>query len=120
MSKTRILVLRANPKDMPDVQLGDEIKAIRSGIGRSKGDDRFEVIEPPEVTPGTLTPYLVGDAQPHVVHFSGHGGLNRFLLLTGLDKLSVPVAADTLAAEFRALADAGRRVRCVVLNACYS
>ena len=119
MSETRILVLRANPTDTEPLEQNREVGAIKEGIDRSGGTARFKVLEETEVAPGRLTDFLVM-ARPHVVHFSGHGGFGRFLFLLGKDGLSAPVAAETVAAEFRALAAAGSRVRCVVLNACYS
>lgn len=58
------------------------------------------------------------DHMPDVVHFSGHGTKAGELLFPGgSDGTSVPIPAPTLARVFKQLRD---RIKCVVLNACYS
>jgi serine/threonine protein kinase len=119
MSQTRILVLMARTKNNPQLQQDKEVETIKEAITRSGGNALCRVIKEAEVTREKLNEILEQD-EPHVVHFTGHGDRDRYLFIAGKDGLSEPLPAETVASELRALADAGRRVRCFVLSACYS
>jgi hypothetical protein len=115
----KILFLEANPKGTATLSHGTELEAIRMEIAKSGGSDHLQVVDAPHVTPDTLQECLLKE-KPHVVHFSGHGALQRYLLLPAEGGLAAPVSGDALATVFRTLMRTSWRVRCVVLNACYS
>ena len=55
--------------------------------------------------------------EPDILHFSGHGIASGELIFQDEQGCSQPVSADAMA---QLLAVLGRRIRCVVLNACFS
>lgn len=130
----KILVLAANPADTDHLALDVEIREIQSGLRKARHGRQFQVLVEPAVQVGSLQTLMM-DHEPTVVHFSGHGTRGEGGVAghgvrevrherpeTGLlahDDADAPVLleAGPLASLFARL---GRRVRCVVLNACYS
>lgn len=66
--------------------------------------------------PADITQFLL-DTNPDIVHFSGHGTAGGHLCFEDESGKVTTVSPDALAAAFRLFSD---RVRCVVLNACFS
>lgn len=116
VSKTRILFLGANPSDSTPLHLDEEVRAIDRAITMAHLGSRCELCQKWAVRVADLQGYLLA-VKPQVLHFSGHGSADRSILLQGDDGASRPVAAERLA---RLLARFNQRLRCVVLNACYT
>jgi CHAT domain-containing protein len=114
--KLRILFLGANPADSTPLRLDEEVRAIDRALVTAALGDRCELSQKWAVRVSELQEHLLR-AKPHVLHFSGHGSPDRSILLAGDDGTSRPVAADRLA---RLLGRFNQRLRCVVLNACYT
>lgn len=113
-----ILFITASPQDLEMLQSGAEFRQIQELIQRSGLADRVQLLLPELATsPGRLAEALLRN-NPDIIHFSGHGDKNEGLLLqhpqTGF---FVAEPNDTLEALFR---ERRGRVRCVVLNACWS
>jgi hypothetical protein len=115
-AKTRILFLGANPADSTPLRLDEEVRAIDRALVTASLGGRCELSQKWAVRVSELQEHLLR-AKPNVVHFSGHGSADRTIALQGEDGLTRPVAADRLA---RLLARFNQRLRCVVLNACYT
>ncbi|HEY3567439.1 MAG TPA: CHAT domain-containing protein [Thermoanaerobaculia bacterium] len=114
--KIRILFLGANPADSSPLRLDEEVRAIDRALVSAALGGRCELAQKWAVRVGEIQEHLLR-TKPQVVHFSGHGHRDRSIVLQGDDGLSRPVAADRLA---RLLARFNQRLRCVVLNACYT
>lgn len=112
----RILFLAAEPSDTARLRLGDEANDIEEELQRSKQRDRYCFISKWSVGPVDLTQALL-DAQPHIVHFSGHGTREGELCLEGDNNAILAVPPQALQEVFALVRD---QVRCVTLNACYS
>ncbi|MDB4913965.1 MAG: hypothetical protein JWM95_1609 [Gemmatimonadetes bacterium] len=104
-----ILILSANPGDQPQLRLDLEVREIQNGLRNSQ--KRFDVRHHPAARPIDLRRALL-DHQPTYVHFCGHGAGVAGIVFEGQ-----LVGAEALAGLFKLFSD---RIRCVVLNACYS
>jgi hypothetical protein len=114
--KTRILFLGANPSDSTPLRLDEEVRAIDRALTAASLGNRCELAQKWAVRVSELQEHLL-KTKPNVVHFSGHGSADRTIALQGDDGTTRPVAAERLA---RLLARFNQRLRCVVLNACYT
>jgi hypothetical protein len=112
----RILFLGANPLDSTRLRLDEEVREIDRVLVSAELGRRFELCQKWAVRTGELQGHLLR-TKPHVVHFSGHGSRENAIFLESEDGRSLPVPAPRLA---RLLAQFNQRLRCVVLNACYS
>jgi CHAT domain-containing protein len=111
----KILFLGASPPGLPTLRIDQEIREIEQEIRLGRERDRIQIetkwaVRRPDISRALL------DAEPDLVHFSGHGGGGEESLIvedeTGKASL-VPVAG--LVALFGVL---GKDVRCVLVNAC--
>ncbi|HEX7316647.1 MAG TPA: CHAT domain-containing protein [Pyrinomonadaceae bacterium] len=114
--KIRVLFLAANPVDTSPLRLGQEAREIDEKIEVGSAREAFELIQHHALRIGDLQQVLLR-RQPHIVHFSGHGGESHEIVLENNQGKSHPVPRETLAALFRILKD---NVRIVVLNACFT
>lgn len=114
---TKILFLTANPSDTAALQLDEELRLIGQRIRRGEYRKLFEIRLAPAFR-ATDLPYELMDNAPDIVHFSGHGSAagELFFVRDG-DRSASPIPAKTLARVFKQFRD---RIRCVVLNACFS
>jgi TPR repeat protein/tRNA A-37 threonylcarbamoyl transferase component Bud32 len=111
-AKVSILFLGSCPKGEPELSLREEFNELAQELDDSRFDLHRRWDEPAARLPDLLTRY-----QPQVLHFSGHGDKSGGLLLEdeeGNAYVPDPVAVAKVFEQYRG------RVRCVVLNACYS
>ena len=111
-----ILILAANPKDTKPLRLDEEVREIKAGLERAKQRDQFVLEHSGAVRPRDIQRAML-DLNPQIIHFSGHGTRDEGLVFedeTGSAKL---VDGEALAKLFQLFAD---KVKCVVLNGCYS
>lgn len=111
-----ILFLAANPSTTTRLRLDEEVRAIDQALRQANYRDQFDLRQHWAVRVGDLQELLLRH-QPHIVHFSGHGSPAGQLLLEDDRGREFAVPPDALSRLFAILRD---RVRCVVLNACYS
>lgn len=111
-----LLVLAANPADLVQLALDEEIHAIDGALRRSGNTPRFDLRYHPALRVRDLQDLLLR-YQPPVVHFCGHGQQSGAIVLQEEDGRSRPVDPGALAGLFALFR---QQVRCVVLNACYS
>ena len=112
----KILILAANPKSTSRLRLDEEVREIDEGLYRSRHRDRFELVQRWAVRPRDIHRAML-EANPHIVHFAGHGAGEEGLIFeddTGQPKF---VTKEAIAGLFKLFAD---QVECVVLNGCYS
>jgi hypothetical protein len=115
-SVIKILFLAANPKDTPPLRLDEEIRAIDNALLQAKFRDRFDIKQHWAVRVFDLQGYLLR-YKPDIVHFSGHGNSSSGIILEDEIGNSHEVSPRALSQLFSVLKD---KMRCVVLNACYS
>lgn len=94
-SKIKILFLAANPIDTGALQLGKEARELEGRIRQGRHRDNFEVLHLLAARPEDLLRGLQ-EIEPHILHFSGHGTLNKEIVLQGDDGSSRPVAPQDL------------------------
>ncbi len=111
-----LLFLSADPTDASRLRLGEELREIQEKLQLAQLRSRFRLEVRMSVRPVDISQALL-DAQPNIVHFSGHGSAAGALCFENQAGETHPVAPDALAALFEQFA---RQVNCVVLNACYS
>ncbi len=111
-----ILFLAANPSTTTRLRLDEEVRAIDQALRQADYRDQFDLEQHWAVRVADLQELLLRH-QPHIVHFSGHGSQAGQLLLEDDQGRAFAVPPDALSRLFAILCD---RVRCVVLNACYS
>lgn len=114
-ARHRILLLAANPLSARQLALDVEANEIWRAIRMSKHRDQFELTARWNTTLDDLLSAML-EVNPAVVHFSGQGSSDG-LYLAGPDGLPQLLSGRVLA---RLIRTAGRGVRLVVLNACYS
>ncbi|MCX7594257.1 MAG: TIR domain-containing protein [Fischerella sp.] len=112
----KILVLAANPKGTSPLRLSEELREIKDGLRRAKAGNLF-LIESSEAVRYRDIHRSMLDVEPEIIHFSGHGAKEEGLVFEDEIGRAKPVDAEALAGLFELFAD---RVKCVVLNACYS
>jgi CHAT domain len=115
-SQRTILLLASNPKGTKPLRLDEEAKKIEQGLERAKNRDQFRLVMKWAVTADELRRALL-DYEPEIVHFSGHGSGVDGLNFEDDQGFAHEIPGDALARLFALFAE---RVKCVVLNACYS
>lgn len=111
-----VLILAASPTDQDRLGLGREVKKIRQALERSRNRENWRIESNEAATVEDLRRALL-DYQPTVVHFSGHGGGDAGLCFEDDQGGTHLTHAAPLAKLFHHFKD---RLKCVVLNACYS
>jgi hypothetical protein len=115
--KIRVLFLAADPfQDRAQLELEEEMRAIRRALQRGSAHDTLEMESNFATRTGDLQLALL-TYRPHIVHFSGHGGRDGVIYLSGAEGKPAAVGKAALARLF-SLLDSG--VRVVVLNACHT
>jgi hypothetical protein len=128
--RIRVLFLAACPSGSPPLRLDQEIKAIQDALRMSKNGERFEVEQSWAAGDRELQDGLLRHA-PDLVHLSAHGSRSGQILLEQDSaprdlgpRPSVPAPSRPedlwLQGLVRVFAAARGRIRCVVLNSCYS
>ncbi|MEM9276606.1 MAG: SUMF1/EgtB/PvdO family nonheme iron enzyme [Cyanobacteria bacterium P01_F01_bin.143] len=111
----KILFLAANPQSTSRLKLDTELREIEEALKMSRQSGEFELIPKWDVRPRDFRRALL-EHEPDIVHFSGHGEGKTGLVVidpSGVEKLAPSEAVAGLFAEFP-------RIKCVLLNACYS
>jgi AAA-like domain len=111
-----VLFLGAEPQDMGQQRLGQELRDLTEGLKRSEKRDRFNLQQRWAVRPRDIQRAML-DVQPHILHFAGHGEGEDGLVFVDDAGNSSLVNGAALADLFRLFAD---KLSCVVLNGCYA
>lgn len=110
----KVLILASNPRQ--DLDLGNEIRALRKVIDNSYNQQKLEIVDALAVQVGDLHE-LFFRHRPQIVHFCGHGMGQQGLVFEGNDDGEQWVRTEALSDLFRLFAS---DIDCVLLNACYS
>ena len=112
----KILILSANPKDTSKLRLDEEVQEIETALERCKYREQFQIVSKWAVRSDTLRQALL-DHEPLIVHFCGHGSGTQGLALENKSGEMQLVSTSSLAGLFGLFKG---KIKCVVLNACYS
>ena len=123
-SKVRnlILFLSANPSDSTRIKVAEEFNIINNELRSSGYGNRFNVEQRHAVSLSDLSTHLL-EFKPLIVHFSGHGSDQGRLIFQdaqGREESADPIALATLFKILNEGAGPYQRIKCVVLNACFS
>lgn len=113
--KTKILFLSANPISTPRLRVDAELNRVDEAFKSSKLRDRFDLENKGSVRLDTFST-LILENNPEIIHFSGHAD-KQGILLEDKDGQTHVLANNALDAIFKLFKD---KVKCVVLNSCYS
>jgi hypothetical protein len=111
-----ILFLAAEPSDTVRLRLGEEIRTIQEKLQLAKLRDDFVLRSCMSIRSADISQALL-DLNPQIVHFSGHGTSGGALFIEDRTGKAQPISPEALAALFEQFSN---KVKCVVLNACYS
>ena len=111
-----ILLLAANPEAATRLRLDAEQNRIRRAHRGSKLRDHFRIEHVLSASQKDIRQALL-DHRPYLVHFSGHGTRDAEIVIVKDDGSPHLVGREALGPFFEIFSD---RVRCVVLNSCYS
>lgn len=114
-SEKTILIVAANPTDMPPLRLDREIHDINDGLRRAKRGNRFRVVQTLAATPLDFRRAML-DHRPEIVHFIGHGAAEKGIAFVDTVGKAQLVTSESLAKLFELFSN----TKCVVLNACYT
>jgi hypothetical protein len=112
----KIVFLAADPSDQTRLMLGREIREIQEKLRMAMLRDKFELFEHFSVRIFDISQTLL-DTRPQIVHFSGHGNSDGYLVFESENGYSHFVSPEALGDLFMNFFD---EVECVILNACYS
>ncbi len=111
-----VLIVSASPLDQDRLRLSAEVRDIRHALKRSRNREEWTIESNEAATVDDLRRALL-DCRPTVVHFSGHGSGLGGLCFEDADGHTNLADAVPLARLFHHFKD---KLKCVVLNACYS
>jgi hypothetical protein len=114
-TQSTILVLSANPKDTAALRLDEELRDIREALKRAKHGAQFTMVYQPATRLADMRRAML-EYDPEIVHFCGHGEGEKGLVFENASGHSCLVEAHALANFFKQFS----KIRCVLLNACYS
>ena len=112
----KVLIVAASPLDQDRLSLDREVKEIRHSLERSRNRENWRIESYGAATVDDLRRALL-DHEPTVLHFCGHGGGDGGLCFEDDQGLTHPTHATPLTKLFHIFKD---KLKCVVLNACYS
>lgn len=112
----RILILATNPRNTVALRLKQEETDLINVLNRARQRDAFELLPPCRGVTVRETQEKLLNQEPHIVHFSGHGGGEPGIYLEDELGNAKVVSGAGLAGLFEIC----EQVECVILNACYS
>lgn len=112
----KILFLAANPTSTTRLRLDAEIRAIDTALRQTEYRGIYQIEKHFSVRVTDIQGLLLR-YQPDIVHFSGHGSSTDEIIIEDQNGNIHPLSPRALSNLFSIL---GNRIRCVVLNACYS
>lgn len=111
----KILFFAANPEGTEKLRFDKEFSKIEDGLQRSKLRDQFQLVPKLAVDSNSLRRALL-EENFEIVHYAGHGGGQKGLLLDSQDGKSKPATAEALCGLLKLFPN----IKCVLLNACYT
>lgn len=114
-TKITVLFLAANPRDLRQLGLDEEIRLIGEKLRAADYRDSVELVSRWAVRSSDLLQAL-NETKPHIVHFSGHGNEDG-IALQNPDGSTKLLGKELFTATLRTVSD---HIRVVVFNSCFS
>ncbi|MDW3649861.1 MAG: leucine-rich repeat domain-containing protein [Bacteroidia bacterium] len=114
--KHKILILSSSPTKGGRTQMAKEIREIRESLKLAKEREGFTLIEVSAIRAKDISRAIL-DNEPMIVHFSGSGIQHEGLQVEDKQNQLSSISPKALTGLFELFKD---KVKCVVLNACYS
>lgn len=111
-----VLFFAANPQNLTQLRLDEEIREITNRIRLSEYRDSVKLISKWAVRPSDLMQAL-NEHKPHIIHFSGHGSNNDEIVFMGDDGKQKLVSKRAIVELMKAMTD---NIKLVLFNTCYS
>lgn len=111
----KILFLGANPDDQTRLRVDKEVREIDAGLRRANERETFALHQRWAVSPHDIQQALL-DFDPDIVHFSGHGDIQGIVAEESHGQSQL-VTNEALSELFSLFAE---KMRCVILNSCFS
>lgn len=112
----KILFLASNPRDTERLRLDEEMRLIDQALLMAEFRDAFAIQQQWAVRTRELSQHFLR-YNPDIVHFSGHGSKISKIILQDESGNSQTVPPEALSQLFSLFKE---KIRCVILNACYS
>jgi len=111
----KILFITSNPDDTSWLRLDREIRSVEEGLSRAKARDSYKLVKKLAARTSDFRRALL-EEEPFILHYSGHGSYEGIVLEdeTGMAKTVSNTALSNLLNLFK------DKIKCVVLNSCYS
>lgn len=113
---TTILILAANPRNTSRLRLDQEVREINNGLQRAQRRDEFDLKSVWAIRRSDFRRAML-DLKPNIVHFCGHGSGEEGIVFEDENGQAELANTEALSGFFKLFSD---KVKCVVLNACYS
>ncbi len=111
----KVLFLAASPVDQSPLRLGKEANDLKEQLALVKDRSvEVEVVQQWATRTNQIQMAILNE-KPDIIHFSGHGDVGSLIFENELGQ-TVPVSAEAIAE----LISLFPRVKCLLLNACYS
>lgn len=111
-----VLFLASNPTDTQALRLDAECRAIQEMIRKSDYRDTIRFETRWAVRTSDLL-QAINEVNPDIIHFSGHGAINRDLVFKNVNGQGKLVTKEAMAQTIMTLSD---KVRLIFYNACFS
>lgn len=110
-----ILAFQSNLADLDKLQLDKELREISLSLA-PVSRKHFQIVNLGAVQINDISRYLM-EYEPEIFHFAGHGNEKGELIFQDADGRPRPMNQEAMELIFSKL---GRKVKCVVLSACFS
>lgn len=114
--KIKVLFMASNPTDSMPLRLDEEARAIHETISKSKHRDSVEFVTRWAMRTSDIL-QSINEANPDVIHFSGHGTSDDELVLQNTDGTAKLVKKEVIVQAISTVSD---KVRLVFFNSCFS
>lgn len=115
ITRTTILFLSSNPSNTARLRIDKEAREVEEALRRAKKGDSFDFAIKLATRPRDLSRAIL-DENPQILHFSGHGKTEGIVLENDSGKAKT-VTTEAISGLFSLFSD---KVKCVLLNSCYS
>lgn len=117
MSRCKLLILAASPKNSTRRWLDEEIRDIQEGLQRARNRDNFVIAQRWAVRPRDFQRAILEES-PQIIHFSGRHQDEEGLFLEDVLGNEQRISDAALASFFNLFAQKAK-IECVVLSGCY-
>jgi hypothetical protein len=113
--KVTVLFIAANPVNLPQLRLDEEVRSITDMVRRSEHRDAVNLVSCWAVRPLDVL-HALNEHRPRIIHFSGHGSDQDEIVFQNNDGEAKLVSKEAIVQTLAASGD----IQLVFFNTCYS